>query len=244
MNKNFLSLKTLPAYWMWKPSLYNNKELELSFLSVKKFAPWVTEYYVLSTINPEIDGLTWVPIEPVEGGTDKHLFHTINNNLDKLPDYWLYMNDDFYFIDHMNIDEFYLPYAYGINVRERGSMGRGNGFAKCLWDTMEYVREKYDCYVNFCSHCPFIMDKSVFISRINDWHMIERVQFETWLFAETNVEWRPAGSVRSMWIHTPPNKECIYNSINNSGYKLLAHDDYALEHGNTYLLDFLEEIVE
>jgi len=243
MNEKFLSLKTIPAYWMWHPSDFHNKELELSFLSVKKFVPWVTEYYVLSITNPEIDGLTWVPIEPVEGYTDKHLFYTIHNNLDVLPDYWLYMHDDFYFLDDMTINEFYYPYAYGVNVRDRGPLG-GSGFSKCLWDTMEYARKKYNCYVNFCSHCPFIMDKSVFMSRINDWHMIESAQFETWLFADPDVEWRPADSIRSMWCYPPPNKEVIYKSVYNSGCKLLGHDDFAFRYNNTYIFDFLEDVIK
>jgi len=236
------SLKSIPAYWLWHPSEFHNKELELSFLSVKKFAPWVSDFYVMSVVNPEIEGLKWIPINKVNGHTNDHIYQTLNNKIDILPDYYLYMNDDFYFVDNSSIEDFHFLYAFGENYSRRGNKG-GSGFAKVLWDTLDFVREHDNCYVNFCSHCPFIMNKNHFIERTKCWPYQRGPQLETWLFASSNIEWRHASSIRSMWVYPPPNKNELYKSVYNSNRKLFAHSDDVFRDGNRFVFEFLEEVI-
>lgn len=239
-------MNMIPAIWLWHPSHFYNKELTYSVKSVKKFCPWVSDCYVVSEINPHVDGLIWIEIEPSDKPIQLKTFNSIVFGAEYIKTDFLYMNDDWYFLDDTTKEEFDIPFAYGYVCNRKWPKIHNDfsNFRISLVDTLIQTWDRYECNINFTGHAPLIINMNDIENRLKEFPYTG--QFETWLFSSRNPQWRPADLIRAMWTTEPHDVRDLEMSVFSGGRKMLSHDDgiFGSNYENTALWDLLDKYIK
>lgn len=167
-----------------KASLYNNRELEYSLMSLRKFVKKdsIRNIYIIGDVDDsdfrekfKNDKDIFLIKHPNNKEAVAHNIISIVNRaceIRSISDRFLWMNDDFIFISPIHDIENYPYYT-------RGSLACGavklntmnNGWHHMISETAGYLIFNCKPILNFEHHCPFIIDK-------NDWNKLSKVWHE------------------------------------------------------------------
>lgn len=115
---------------------FNRDELKYSLRSLELYAPWVNNIYIvtncrppawLNTKNQRIKIIRHEDIMPNESlpTFNSHAIEANIHNIPGLSNYFLYLNDDFFFSNHVHREDFFL--SNGVSISNLEPYGVVNG---------------------------------------------------------------------------------------------------------------------
>lgn len=146
------------VYPLGKGSLWENKEIQYSVRSVRKYAKWVTDIW---TVGENV-GFNNIPYEetqhPAVNIWEKGYLACLD---ERISDPFLFINDDHFFLKPVSED---YPAYYSYPIAEYPFRDSGiKGFEHPYFRLVRRTREILGDVLFYNVHCPFIVHKDKFV---------------------------------------------------------------------------------
>jgi hypothetical protein len=159
------------VYILGGGSCHQNKELQLSLLSVKRFLTGYRNIYVIGS-HPGFQG-DFIHIPAEDNGRNKQdnirRKLTVACNAPEVSDNFVLMNDDYFFVKPYNIND--IPYYYDTNLARTYNRKRKPGhYKRAIQNTLMALADKELPLRHFDIHMPIIYRKQLFMMVMNQFN--------------------------------------------------------------------------
>lgn len=211
----------------WTPSEFF--ELRYSINSVKRNFVDLGTIFVLSDVNPEIEGVRWVDTEEEGKSTDERINKKIMRAclLEGISDPFIYCCDDFYFLQKTTFDEIDSPVALEWLNPDKPYKG-AHRWRLRLWNTIYRLDDMGVTTYNYATHTPWVVRKDDFLEAVQFYGSLEG-QIESMYFNITHNS-DPSGFLKETDLRAGYYSDMAptFQAALLAGKRFMSHNDQGL----------------
>ncbi|WP_319897427.1 stealth conserved region 3 domain-containing protein [Aeromonas hydrophila] len=241
---------------------FNRDELKFSLRSLELYAPWVNNIYIvtncrppawLNTKNQRIKIIKHEDIMPKESlpTFNSHAIEANIHNIPNLSNYFLYLNDDFFFSSHVHREDFFLSNGVSISNLEpygvvNGIISKGNpDYINAAINGQRLLAKKFNITpTQLHQHSPYALRKDILkeicslyseetlITTKNKFRSKNDISIPSFLYHHYSYIKRQSSIGRLSSIYIGYKKRVNFNKIINKDIKTFCINDSGSSHSD------------